>query len=77
MSWISVKERLPENDDEVLCYYTMDGITVGFYSKEEFSSFIEKDFSVCITCDGWNDNFSWARTGECTHWMTLPEPPKD
>ena len=57
--WISVEERLPENDDAVLI---MDnGIGMGYYN---------------IYSDEWTD-CETADTIRVTHWMPLPEPPKE
>ena len=58
--WISVKERLPENDDDVLII-TEFGISMGCYV-------IHRDFWVYYTNPDSNI---------VTHWMPLPEPPKE
>ena len=59
--WISVKDRLPENDVEVMLYDTDCGVVLGWYDDE-----IE-DFATEFI----------SPLDAVTHWMPLPEPPKD
>jgi hypothetical protein len=68
MKWISVKDRLPEENDYFLCYRTniYRGKEISLYEVLEF---IEK-FKV------WRGN-GYPNTEDVTHWMPLPEPPKD
>lgn len=60
--WISVKDRLPEEDQEVLIY----------------------DWPFRFTCLFWKSResaFQWelsnGRNCNPTHWMPLPQPPKE
>lgn len=81
--WISVKERLPE-DDENLRFYD-DG-------QIRFASVLVRDDNRGtaianrlmirhhripsldeLATDGW----VWSRPHEPTHWMPLPEPPQE
>ena len=59
--WISVKDRLPENDVEVMLYDTDCGIVLGWYDKEigDFAA----DFISPLDA--------------VTHWQPLPEKPQD
>lgn len=70
MKWISVEERLPELDTEVLCFMD-ECIEVG--KLVDRRAFEERN-SVCLNpiwhfCDCIDDL-------GVTHWMPLPEPPK-
>ena len=63
--WISVEERLPESDKYVLCCGSKGGMFVG---------------SVCdiILADGKVTAFVHGGRGRhITHWMPLPEKPKE
>ena len=57
--WISVKERLPEEEERVLVYLDSNRS----YTKTDTDRLI---------------NSKWVRWGrDVTHWMPLPEPPKE
>lgn len=58
--WISIKEKLPPEDESVLIYTIM---------------------GMCVAAR-WDDRFFVSKTAsiakyDVTHWMPLPEPPKD
>jgi hypothetical protein len=61
MEWISVKERLPEDDKWVL---VTDGLGIGLaqYNLDQDDFF------------GYNER---KVRGYITHWMPLPKPPKE
>lgn len=64
--WISVKDRLPEIGKSVLIYYPKwdgDEIQVAKLEGDEMMFDICGEFNI--------------GTGAITHWMPLPEPPKD
>ncbi len=64
--WISVKERLPEIGKSVLIYYPKwDG-------DEIQTAKLKGDGMMFDICGEFN-----IRVGAVTHWMPLPEPPKD
>jgi hypothetical protein len=69
MKWISVKDLLPEVDQEVLLL-TYSGIIEGSRDKGDKLdwTFIVLDSHGCGCCAGDSD--------EVTHWMKLPEKPK-
>lgn len=62
--WIPVAERLPENEQWVLC----------FMQNKDFGTF--RVFQWSYIDWQWNDGNEWYDEHDVTHWMPLPEPPK-
>ena len=61
--WISVEERLPEEDVVVMCRH----------KAREYPLFLRwNEGGLC-----WEDNAWIYGAGPITHWMPLPEPPKE
>lgn len=60
--WVSVEDRLPEKQMRVLVRCNPGGTVVGW-----------------LLWDGWMTDFgnAYNGNGEVTHWMPLPEPPKE
>ena len=58
--WISVKERVPNNVEDVLITDGYDRYAVAYFSKDKTWE-VSKDILIC---------------GIVTHWMPLPEPPE-
>ena len=79
MEWISVKDRLPDDEQEVLVIaHGWDGrlVYVGSHKRVE----AQKSWLTGIT----NKSSEWSLWGwsylkepMVTHWMPLPEPPKE
>lgn len=68
VKWISVEERLPEVGKEVLICDARDSFLGMFFLVER------KSDKVYF----WHDGGGWRLpSDEVTHWMPLPEPPKD
>ena len=69
---ISVKDRLPELDQEVLLYTEHFGFIVGIYTTSKYCDETEYVFLVpySIASD------KWAKV-EVIAWMPLPEPYKE
>ena len=64
--WISVQERLPENDQWALC----------FMKDKSFGTF--RVFQWNYIDWQWNDGDAWFDEKDVTHWMPIPpEPPKE
>lgn len=64
VGWISVKDRLPKG--ECIAYSRKYGeMMMGYIGETD-----ESDTRYC--CDS---NTEWL--GDVTHWMPLPEPPKE
>jgi hypothetical protein len=64
MKWISVKDRLPEDSQEVIIYSEGGKVEAGVYYCKEFG-FDYYDVSIRDIIVN------------VTHWMPLPEPPRD
>lgn len=67
MKWISVENYLPDKNSDVLCY--RGGHIGGMI-----------DVYTYIGDNLWEDSYGyWSRTENegITHWMPLPEEPKD
>ena len=62
--WISVKDRLPEDDSDVLAY-SRNGEEGRIYP----ANYAKGVWFDCI--------FNTPATGTTTHWMPIPEPPKE
>lgn len=60
--WISVKDRLPEDNSDVLAYMQ--------------NSIESRIFPACYHKGWWEDCIWNTRCLSVTHWMPLPEPPK-
>ena len=61
--WISVKDRLPKDDSDVLAYSSIG---------EE-----SRIYPACYSNGVWFDCvFNAPTTDTTTHWMPLPQPPK-
>lgn len=80
MEWISVKDRLPEDDENIRFYNdgSMEFTTVLVYNEtikitNRINIHSKSNFLGIENTDGW----VWACCGEVTHWMPLPEPPKE
>jgi hypothetical protein len=66
-NWISVKDRLPRALELVLYFHELHGPSIGYYDPA-----CPKPGYQWIS-EEWGDN----KTGRITHWMPLPEPPKE
>ena len=73
MEWISVKEKLPEPFVDVLVWCTSQvGLSIAI--DEKYAA-IDR---FCIWQDDHMPSFRATRFfGHVTHWVPLPEPPKD
>lgn len=63
--WISVEERLPPNEEEVLAF--CDGAAGSFLIIGMYDEIM----------DAWTETWSHDYLYSVTHWMPLPEPPRE
>ena len=71
--WISVLDRLPEMNVRVLVY----GESENFVDIDSYVEIFEcpvsfSTKSICVG-EGWGSGLD----GEISHWMSLPNPPKE
>lgn len=69
-AWVSVKDRLPDNEKPVLAYY-------GFYREK---GDLGARFIGTLTYFSHDQDPHWQHESTglfVTHWMPLPEPPKE
>lgn len=85
--WISVKERLPEDDTAVLIYTNETEVYGRHREKQKIYHNI---YAAIYDGDRWYTYWCWGSkyiyktneespndTVEVTHWMPLPEPPEE
>jgi len=68
MEWISVEDRLPKEDEQVLCIDTSEGFAIGKYTitYQESIDWIMEPYQLHSV-----DNSLYR----VTHWMPLPPKP--
>ncbi len=74
MDWISVKDRLPENEEWVLALGRLEGLSriavvnchKSFFGDDRIWSIISSECGWCNQC-----------LDDVTHWMPLPNPPEN
>lgn len=83
MKWISIKDRLPtENGSYLTCSKFGNTRFVWIYDFATNLSDIDSDFEdknyggwwECYDCEGSQE---FDEVTDITHWMPLPEPPKN
>ena len=77
--WISVEDRLPSRKG-----LEPDEVEYVLVSEQSFDAITGEKLGSCVSIcgfghDGWSkfDNFGYVRTENITHWMPLPDPPKE
>jgi hypothetical protein len=65
MEWVNVKDRLPEDSQNIIFYLSSaNDVMSGYYDA------LLKEFTIL------NGEWGWS-TADISHWMPLPEPPED
>ena len=76
--WISVKDRLPEDKTNCLCFSNSHGYSslhmLTFYKKHRYECSSKNYFNKFWAYDSENGDFSYD---DITHWRALPQPPQD
>lgn len=68
--WISVKDRLPDNDDFVLAIVSGKTGSIKLDNAYELAQFSMDEGWILEMWPEWEDP-------KVSHWMPLPEPPKE
>lgn len=63
--WISVKDKLPPQEDHVLVFDETEGICCGYLRDDDWAHYPMGDYG------------SGACLFHVTHWMPLPKSPED
>jgi len=71
-TWISVKDRLPPLNENVLFFNGKKEVRFGFFRQEP-----PPVDNWATETSIWINDLSYEEIGTATHWMPLPEPPKD
>jgi hypothetical protein len=70
--WVSVKDRLPENEKIVIGYTPCDGyMFIGFYRTNKFSTYEWSEWCIITSMRS-----TKKITKKVTHWMPLPPRPE-
>lgn len=67
-NWISVKDKLPNNRNEVIIFCVNGSVTTGKYVRESGDKYVW----VTRIYNSYIDNIL-----NVTHWQPLPKPPKE
>lgn len=73
MKWISVKDKMPQHDQDVLVLTTEEDIYVSIFFNDPDEGFYVPCNLKCSLCN----HFFNLTTNNVTHWMSLPNTPKD
>lgn len=71
--WISVEDKMPPNNQMVIGYTPCDGFMfVGFYRAEKHHTYDWSNWYIITAMRS-----TKIVKKKVTHWMPLPEPPKE
>ena len=79
--WISVNDRLPEEDKDYLVitndFGSRQGVDIRWFAKDgETVDEYELAGQKCLWYF-YDSEYGYVSTNSVTHWMPLPEPPKE
>lgn len=76
--WISVKDRLPEPQNDVLVYGPVVGVVTCYLAKVTYGYYAN---GIPMKHDAWivseSEEGNYLDFESVTHWMELPEAPKE
>ena len=72
--WISVKDRLPENSMPVLCNFRHWNIQK---DRQNVLIYVDEDDCDWRVWDLGDYKAELSHSYDVTHWMPLPDPPKE
>lgn len=81
--WISVKDKLPDKDGDYLCCWSLSYSDKPFINIYSFAKNLRKvdkyDFKGMNRADwyGYDSEWGYCEQAGVTHWMPLPELPKE
>ena len=81
--WIPVTERLPEKDGKYLCYKQLPFLTTGWCCVCDFAKDGRKvdEYDFATEWEnvwyGYDSEWGHITSDSVTHWMPLPEAPKE
>ena len=67
LSWVSVKDRLPDEDGMLVAVFCPEGASIADLWPARWDA-----VNKCFSAGG-----GWFETNEVTHWIRLPELPKE
>ena len=67
MEWISTKDRLPKYGERVLVWNSIEWETGA----------VDEEARIAIRTHTNENGENWDVATDVTHWMPLPEPPKE
>lgn len=78
---VKVEERVPDVSGNYLCYLATDEFEVLYFDREIEDGEYNNDYPFGVwntyPSDDGGECREWIEVVEVTHWMPLPEPPKD
>ena len=69
MDWIKIEDQLPEDGSRVITYFEHTGVEISMYKNLKGTEDEMFGHNLFYNKSGW-------LTDDVTHWMPLPEPPK-